>query len=63
MALSQLTRRLVESKLTTYCEQRCPPHLHDQVRLGYKIHSNSVILYETPPAYHAPETWIDIVVA
>ena len=63
MALSQLTRRLVASKLATYCEQRCPPHLHDQVRLGYKIRGNSVTLYEARPAYHAPETWIDIVVA
>ncbi len=63
VALPVLTRRLVEEKLATYCRKKCPPHLKDQVRLGYKIIGNNVTIFDESPAFLTSYNCVDIVVA
>ena len=46
MPLPEFTRKLVETKLTKYCEQKMPPHVRDQIRFGYRIRGNHVTLFD-----------------
>ena len=46
MPLPEFTRKLIETKLTKYCEQRMPPHVRDQVRFDYRIRGNHVTLFD-----------------
>jgi hypothetical protein len=57
LALPELTRRIVESQLDTFCERRVPPHVRDQVRLVYEIRGNNVTLLEERPYFLDPSTW------
>lgn len=63
MPLPEFTRRLVETVLTKYCAQKVPPHVRDQLRLGYRIRGNHVTLFEERPRFAQPSEWVDIVVA
>ena len=51
MALSELTRRLVERHCERYCGSRCPPHFERQVQLAYRIDGDDVWLFEKQPVY------------
>jgi len=57
MALSEFTRKLIETKLDRYCDQRVPEFAKDQVQLTYKIKGNDVTLYEKRRAYFDPDKW------
>jgi len=63
MALPEFTKQLVESKLSSYCERRVPPHIRDRVKLAFKIRGKSVTLFEQRPVYWEKSKWIDIPVA
>ena len=63
MSLPELIRRMVEDKLGEYCRRRFPPHLRDQVRLGFKFRGNTATLFEERPVFGIPDKWVDIPVA
>ena len=63
MALPESTRRFVEKRLDTYCEERIPEHAKIQVRMGYKIRGNHVTLFEERPSFPDFEVWVNIPVA
>ena len=63
MALPEFTKQLVESRLSSYCEERVPLHVRDQVRLAFKIRGNSVTLFEQRPNFQDKSQWIDLPVA
>jgi hypothetical protein len=63
MPLPEFTRKLVETKLTKYCEQRIPPHVRDQVRLNYRIRGNLVTLFEERTVYKQPSKCVEIFIA
>jgi len=63
MALSPLTRKLVEKKLGAYCEGKIPPHLRHKIQIGFKIRGNSVTLIEERPYFYDPSQWSKSVVA
>lgn len=63
MALPEFTKRLVESKLSSYCDQRVPLHVRDQVKLAFKIRGDSVTLFEQRRAFREKSKWVDIPVA
>ena len=63
MVLPVLTKRLVEIKLSAYCEKRIPHHVRDQVRLSYAIRGNSVTLNEERIAFSQPGTWVTVPIA
>ncbi len=63
MPLSEFTRKLVETKLTEYCERRIPIDIRDQVRLTFKIMRDKVTLIETRPYFRDPTVWTENPVA
>ncbi|MDQ5985090.1 MAG: hypothetical protein CSYNP_00794 [Syntrophus sp. SKADARSKE-3] len=63
MALSEFTRKLIETKLTEYCDKRFPKDIQDQIKLIFKIRGNNVTLIETRPFYRDPSIWTEVPVA
>jgi hypothetical protein len=63
MALPPLVRQLVEAKLGSFCASRIPEHARYQVRLGYGIRGNHVMLHEERPAFLRPTEWVTIKIA
>jgi hypothetical protein len=63
MALSEFTRKLVETKLGKYCRDKAPDEFANEVRVGFKIRGNTVTLFEERPAYFDPDEWVMISVA
>ena len=63
MPLSEFTKKLIETKLTEYCEQRIPIDVRDQVKLIYKIEGYKVNLIETRPYYRDPAIWTETPIA
>jgi len=63
MPLPEFTRKLVETKLTKYCEQKIPPHVRHQLRLNYRFRGNQVTLFEERPVFDQPEKWGESVIA
>jgi hypothetical protein len=63
MALSEFTRKLVETKLGKYCRDTAPEEIANEVQLGFKIRENRVTLFEERPSYFDPDEWITIPVA
>jgi hypothetical protein len=51
MALSELTRRLVERHCRRYCGPVCPPSATNQVRLSYRIAGDDVWICELRPLF------------
>jgi len=54
MPLPEFTRKLVETKLTEYCEHRISIDIRDQVNLTFKILRDKVTLIETRPYFKDP---------
>jgi hypothetical protein len=63
MPLSEFTKRLVETKLTEYCERRIPIDIRNQVNLTLKIMRDKVTLIETRPYFNDPSIWTENPVA
>ena len=53
-APSEFAIKLIETKLTEYCERRIPIDIRDQVNLTFKIMRDKVILIETRPYFRDP---------
>jgi hypothetical protein len=53
MALSDLTRRLVERHCSRYCDPVCPPRFARQVRFSYRIDGDDVWLNELRPIFRS----------
>ncbi len=62
MPLPELVKRLVELKLTKYCESKFPPEVRDQIRLSYKVYGNSVFLIESRPSFLG-SNWTEMKIA
>ena len=63
MSLSEFTTRLIETKLTEYCDQKIPVHARDQVKLIYKIMGNKVNMIEARRYHRDPTTWTETPIA
>jgi hypothetical protein len=63
MVLPELTSKLVETKLTAYCERRVPPHARDQVRMSFSVRGNNVTINEERVAFKEPGRWVTIPIA
>jgi len=53
MALSDLTRRLVERYCSRYCDPVCPPRFARRVRLSYRLDGDEVWLNELRPIFRS----------
>lgn len=63
MPLSEFTKKLIETKLTEYCQRRIPIDIRDQVNLIFKIIRDKVTLIETRPYFKDPSIWTENPVA
>lgn len=63
MALTEIQKAQVDKLLTPYCAKRVPAVVRSKVRVGYRVDGNAVILYEERPAFQAPHSWQEMVVA
>jgi len=63
MPLSEFTKKLIETKLTEYCDRKIPIDVRDQVKLTYKIAGYKVNLVETRPYYRDPSIWTETPIA
>jgi hypothetical protein len=54
MPLSEFTMKLIETKLTEYCERRISKDLRNQFNLIFKIARDNVTLIETRPYFRDP---------
>ena len=63
MPLSEFTKKLIETKLTEYCDRKIPIDVRHQVKLIYKIVGYKVNLVETRPYYRNPSIWTETPIA
>ncbi len=63
MPLPEFTRKLVETRLSTYCANKIPVTIPDQVRLEFRIKGNNVTLYKTRTVFGDPSVWSESPVA
>lgn len=63
MALSEIQQAQVTKRLAAFCESRVPATVRSKVRLGFRIKSSEVVLYEERPAFQTPHEWREMVVA
>jgi len=63
MALPELARKPIETKLTGYCDRRIPPHVRDQLRMNFVIRGDNVTISEVRIAFSKPATWVTIPIA
>jgi len=63
MALSEIQRAQVTKRLTAFCDARVPAAVRNQVRVGFRVKGNEVVLFEERPAFQAPHEWREMVVA
>ena len=62
-APSEFAIKLIETKLTEYCERRIPIDICDQVNLTFKIMRDKVTLIETRPYFRDPSIWYENLVS
>ena len=62
MPLPEFTRRLVETKLLKYCEQKIPLHVRNQVRSATKS-GETMLLSSRRTVYKQPSKWVEIFIA
>jgi hypothetical protein len=63
MALPELVKLTVEKKLSEYCRKKVPPHVADQLKVGFRFRGNSVTLFEARPQFSDPRQWVEIPIA
>ena len=63
MPLPEFTKKLVETKLTEYCEHKIHIDIRDQVTLTFKIMRDKVTLIDTRPYFKDPSIWTENPVA
>lgn len=57
MSLPEFTKKLIEEKLTKYCESRIPAQVRNKVKLTFDISGNKVTLIETRPYFKDSSIW------
>lgn len=61
MAISEFEIKRCEKEIEKFLDiRRPPPHIRDQVDLGYRIENQSVELFEIRPRWDDPDTIIEI---
>lgn len=63
MALPKNAKREAQIKLSTFCEERIPERVRDELRLDFNFWGNNVNLVEKRIRWKNKEEWIDIRVA
>ena len=60
MAFSEIEQKRIEKPVKAYIDgRRPPPHVRNELDLGYRIRNQSVELFETRPAWQRPGEYIE----
>lgn len=62
MPFSELERARLTKILTNWANE-LPQHARDQLRHGFRIGTNDIVIFESRPAFRAPHEWHDMDVA
>ena len=57
VALSEFEKKRISVLLERYCDQRVPPRIRHQVKMGFEFLDDSVTLFESRPSYLDPKVW------
>ena len=61
MAISEFEEKRCEREIQKFMEtRRPPPHVRQQLDFGYRIHNQSVELFEIRPEWRNPENTMEI---
>ena len=63
MALPELVRLGIEKKLSKYSQKKCPTHVSDLFKAGFRHRGNGVTLYEERLLLSDPGKWVEVAVA
>lgn len=63
MELPEVTKKLVENSLGSFCEHRVPPHARKQVRLSFGFQDEIVTLFEERVVYNDATRWTKMPIA
>lgn len=63
MALSEIELHRVNKLFTSFCEQRIPPEVRNEIKLLFTVKGNKVILVESRPYFDDPTKWSEMPVA
>ncbi|MEH6501212.1 MAG: DUF3024 domain-containing protein [Pseudoalteromonas distincta] len=56
MAFNDIERKRAEKALSTFVERRRPPpHIRSELDLGFRVHGQSVEIFEIRPMWKAPD--------
>lgn len=62
MPFSDLEHARLRKTLTAWAEE-VPVHARDQIRHGFRIGANDVVIFETRPHFQPPHEWVELEVA
>jgi hypothetical protein len=57
MTLSDITLKIAEPAISSFCKSRSPEKLKDQIRITYKIPENSITIYEERVYFKDSSKW------
>jgi hypothetical protein len=63
MALMTAQMAVIEKLFSSFCEKRVPVALRSEVRMGYRVKGNAVVLFEERPRFERPDEWHEIPIA
>jgi hypothetical protein len=63
MPIPSLQKQAIEIKMNSYCKNKIPQELQNQIKLSYKIWGNNITLIESRPFWEDSTEWIDMKVA
>ena len=60
MAFSELETKRIEKIVGTFCENRVPERVRDQLRNGFRIEKQNIFIFESRPRWDDPSEWMDL---
>jgi Protein of unknown function (DUF3024) len=59
MAFSELEKKRIEKIVGTFCDDRVPARVRDQLKVGFRIEGQNIFLFESRPRWDNPGEWMD----
>lgn len=63
MPISETEKNSASWLLSQFCETRIPPHVRDQIELGFRFEGNVVYLFERRPNWRGSGEWTSMDIA
>jgi hypothetical protein len=63
MPFTEIELKYIDDTVGKTCKRRSPPHLSNELRIGYEVERLDVVVYEERPYWHEPKSWSKMGVA